>query len=73
MDKRDYTDKYIAGELHAEDLIEIIIKQEKKIKTAAEALERLANPYGNPYNPQEGVIIARDSISIAQSTLNSIK
>lgn len=73
MNKKEYMDKYIAGDLHAEDLIDVIIKQDTKIQIAKDVLTSLAKPYGNPYNSQEGTIIARDSVRIAQQGLDKIR
>lgn len=48
------------------------MKDKKQIEIMKEALKSIANSYGNPYNSQEAVIIARDAIRIASNALDTV-
>lgn len=49
------------------------MEKDEQIKIMKKALKEIANLYGNPYNSQEAVIIARESIMIAKKVLKDIE
>lgn len=43
----------------------------RQVEIMEAALKRIAKLYGNPNNPQEAVLIARESLALAQSALRA--